>query len=228
MPDLIPRRRLSDQVAEQIKRYILAHGLKPGDRLPTEHDLAERFGVSRISVREATKALQFLGLLEAAPRRGLTVGRVDMQRVSEYVGFHLSIADIPAEQLIETRIIIETGALPQLARRMQADPGVYERLHALNDRLRSADRLADWIRHDIAFHHALLEESGLIPLVAFGDLLQIFFQRFRESVKRGEWKRGIESHQRMLDFLRQNDLPGACDILRRHIESHKLRMEAAR
>ena len=77
-------------------------------------------------------------------------------------------------------------------------------------------------------HIHVLEESGLIPLVAFGDLLQIFFQRFRESVKRGEWKRGIESHQRMLDFLRQNDLPGACDILRRHIESHKLRMEAAR
>jgi DNA-binding GntR family transcriptional regulator len=111
---------------------------------------------------------------------------------------------------------------------MQTDPGVYERLHALNDRLRSADRLADWIRHDIAFHHALLEESGLIPLVAFGDLLQIFFQRFRESVKRGEWKQGIESHQQMLDFLRQNDVPGACDELRRHIESHKHRMEAVR
>jgi len=228
MPELVPRRRLSEQVAEQIKRYILAHNLKPGDRLPTEHALAERFGVSRISVREATKALQFLGLLEAAPRRGLTVGRVDMQRVSEYVGFHLTIADIPSEQLIETRIIIETGALPQLAQRMQADAVVYERLNSLNNELRSADRLADWIRHDIAFHHALLEESGLIPLVAFGDLLQLFFQRFRESVKRGEWKLGIESHQRIIDALRQQHLPQASSELRTHIESHKLRMEAAR
>src|ERR1041385_6362096 len=92
---VVPRKKLSEMVAERIKDHILTHSLRPGDRLPTEQDLADRFGVSRISVREATQALSFLGMIEASPRRGLKVGKLDMKRVSRYLGFHLAISDYP-------------------------------------------------------------------------------------------------------------------------------------
>jgi GntR family transcriptional repressor for pyruvate dehydrogenase complex len=227
MLEPVERLKLNELVAMRIKDHIMTHKLKSGDRLPTEYALAEVFGVSRVSVREATKALEFLGIIEAAPRRGLRVGAVNMNRVSEYLGFHLAISDFPAEQLIETRIVIETGGLPQTIRIMKHDSDVYDQLNAINDQLRHARSLQSWIELDLAFHRALLDASGLQPLVAFGDLLQIFFQRFRESVKKGEWKEGIESHQRIIDSLKANRLKPACDELRRHVESHKSRMGAS-
>ena len=78
----IERAKLRDVVTTQLKSFIVDEKLMPGDRLPTESELAERFGVSRLSLREATKTLEFLGIIEARPGRGLTVGRVNLERVT--------------------------------------------------------------------------------------------------------------------------------------------------
>ena len=77
---------------------------------------------------------------------------------------------------------------------------------------------------DIQFHRSLLEASGLQPLVAFGDLLHIFFQRFRESVNKAGWKAGVESHQLIVDELAKGHVEAATAELRKHIESHKERL----
>src|SRR3984957_7538286 len=103
MPEAIERRNLSEVVADRIRQYIIDNRLKPGDRLPTEQELSDRFGVSRVSTREATKALGFLGIIDAAPRRGLVVGQIDMKRVTSYLSFHLAIADFPRAQLLDAR-----------------------------------------------------------------------------------------------------------------------------
>ena len=60
----LPRKKIRDQAAEQIKEIITSEQLSPGDRLPNESELAESFGISRLSVREATKALEYLGIVE--------------------------------------------------------------------------------------------------------------------------------------------------------------------
>lgn len=221
MLDLVERQNLSDVVADKIRQYIVDNRLKPGDRLPTEHELADRFGVSRISLREATRALGFLGILDARPGRGLTVSRVNMGRVTEFLGFHMAINDYPPGQLIETRIVIETGGLPHVLQRMRKDPAIYESLNGLVAELRSARSLKKWIELDIAFHRLLLASSGLEPLLAFNDLLEIFFRRFRESVKKGDWKRGNESHQLIIDALRDGELETARNRLSSHIGSHR-------
>ena len=88
----------------------------------------------------------------------------------------------------------------------------------------SARKLEDWIDLDIAFHRALIEASGLLPLVAFGDLLQTFFRRFRDSVKKAEWRVGIVSHQRIIDDLRDQNVERATAELKAHIESHRQRI----
>ena len=93
-------------------------------------------------------------------------------------------------------------------------------------RRRSSRTLSAWIELDVAFHRRLLEASGLAPLVAFNDLLQIFFARFRESVKRAEWRHAIHSHQRIVDLLARGKVRAASDELQSHIESHRERMEA--
>lgn len=219
--ELVKRQNLSELVAGRIKNMILEHSLKPGDRLPTEQELADRFGVSRVSVREATKALSFLGIIRSAPRRGLTVGEIDMHRLTEYLGFHLAVGNYPKIQLLQTRVVIETGALPHVIEQMQADPEIYERLSQLTSELASTEVLEQQIDLDIAFHRELLESSGVQPLVAFNDLLQIFFNRFRESLRSGEWEKGARQHQVLLDALRAGDLARATTTLRDHIEYHK-------
>jgi len=199
----LERQRRSDMVAHRIRELIVDNSLLPGDRLPTEHELAGRFGVSRLAVREATKALEFLGLLEASPRRGLTVGALDLQRVTPFLQFHPTLRETTPDSLIDTRIVLETGGLPWVATRMREDASI------------------------IRFHRQLLQASGLAPLVAFHDLLDIFFQRFRprlpdELHRDGDdWQRGVESHLEIVDALRAGDVLSACNQLRSHIESHR-------
>lgn len=218
------RPKVRDQAAEQIQQYIVANRLAPGDRLPTETQLATIFGISRLSVREATKALEFLGIVEAKTGVGLTVGRIDMERVTEHLGFHTGLLDVDPQQLIDSRVILEIGVLPHVVRRMQSDAAIGERLRSLAEQFRAARDLKTWIDLDIQFHRTLLEASGLKPLVAFGDLLHVFFQRFRESVKKAEWKKGIDSHLKLVEFLMAGDVASATIELRRHIESHTERI----
>jgi GntR family transcriptional repressor for pyruvate dehydrogenase complex len=218
------RPKVRDQATEQIKQYIVERKLVPGDRLPTETQLAETLGISRLSLREATKSLEFLGIVQSKTGVGLTVGRIDMGRVTEHLGFHAGLLDVDPLQLIDSRMILETGVLPHVARRMRDDPAIEAWLRELVEKFRSARDLKTWIELDIQFHRLLLDASGLQPLVAFGELLHIFFQRFRESVKKAEWKLGVESHQRLVDQLAKGQVQAATVELRKHIESHKERI----
>jgi DNA-binding FadR family transcriptional regulator len=221
MPEAIERRNLSEVVAERIREYIVDNGLKPGDRLPTEQELSDRFGVSRVSTREATKALGFLGIIDAAPRRGLVVGQVDMKRLSSYLGFHFAISDFPRSELLDARLVIETGSLPRVMERMVEEPGLYVRLAEAADAVQAAPNLDERIRADAAFHRDLLEASGVGPLLAFNDLLTIFFDRFRRSIESGDWETGLRQHREILDALRAGDVKLACDILTRHVGYHR-------
>jgi GntR family transcriptional regulator, transcriptional repressor for pyruvate dehydrogenase complex len=227
MLETLPRRKIRDVIADHLTSYISSERLKPGDRLPTETALAEQFGVSRLSLREATKALEFLGIVASKPGVGMTVGSVDLDRVTSYLGFHPGLQEAPEVQLIETRIVIETGVLPYVMRRMQKDPSIYDRLAQIVGELRRTRDLARWVELDIAFHRRLVESSGLAPLLAFNDLLAVFFLRFRESVKRAEWKTGNDGHQKLIDALRTGNLSLACEVMEEHVRSHQQRMGLA-
>jgi DNA-binding FadR family transcriptional regulator len=218
-----PKLKKSEVVAARIRDYIINHDLKPGDRLPTEGEFAQRYGVSRVAVREATTALGFLGIIDAAPRRGLTVGHVSMKRISRYLGFHFAVGNYPVDELIDTRIVVETGGLNHVIQRMARDPSIYEQLNELNGHLRKTEQLQDWIKTDMRFHCSLVAASGLRGLAALNDLIQVFFRRFREDFPRSQWKSGVESHQRIIDALRDGDCVTATRELTEHIGSHRAR-----
>jgi GntR family transcriptional repressor for pyruvate dehydrogenase complex len=215
------KKKKSEIVASKLRDYIVAKDLKPGDRLPTEGELAERFGVSRVSVREATKALGFLGIIEAAPRRGLTVGKLSMKRLSRYLSFHFAVADYPVEELIDTRVVVETGGLRQVAERMAKDPSIYEQLNAVNDKLRQATKKNEWLAGEVQFHCLLVASSGVRALAAFNDLVQLFFRKFREDFQQSRWKDGIRGHQEIIDTLRDGDWHKATELLTQHIGVHR-------
>lgn len=219
---LARRQNLSEQVAARIKQLILDEGLKPGDRLPTEQEMAERFGVS---VREATKALSFLGIIDAAPRRGLTIGQVDMARVTEYLGFHLALSNYPKQQLLQTRRVIESGALPYIAAAMAADATLFDRLTAVIEAGRASGNVRERVNSEVTFHRALLEVSGVGPLLVFDNLLQIFFTRFAKEPTAEDWQLATDHHERLVGLLRDGQVEHARQLLNEHLEGYDRRLD---
>jgi DNA-binding FadR family transcriptional regulator len=220
----IRRPKMREQVSEQIKQYILEQKLMPGDRLPTETQLAETFGISRLSVREATKTLEFLGVIESKTGVGMTVGRLDLGRLTKHLGFHSGLLDADPQQLIDSRVIIETGVLPHVVRRMDDDPTVVKTFQGLVDQFRTARDLKTAIAIDIQFHRSLIEASGLQPIMAFNELLVVFFRRFHDAIKKVDLKVGVKHHQRLIDLLSAGQLDEAIAELREHIEDNKNRL----
>jgi GntR family transcriptional regulator, transcriptional repressor for pyruvate dehydrogenase complex len=214
------RKRLSEELTAQLRKHIIDQGLKPGDPLLTEQEMVERFGVSRSVVREATKALDFLGIINAVPRRGMVLDNFDFSRVSEYFGFHFALSDYPGEKLLKARVVIETGALFYTMEEMKRDSDVYPRLLKLAGAAPKTRDAADqrWIDYDIAFHRGLVEASDITPLASFCDLLQAFFQKYRPVL------RGIrgskENHSEIVEALHLGDLDTAIKLLRYHVSRY--------
>jgi DNA-binding FadR family transcriptional regulator len=211
------RKRLSEELTTQLRKYIFDHGLKPGDPLLTEQEMVERFGVSRTVVREATKALDFLGIIGSLPRRGMVLEAFDFARVSEYFGFHFALSDYPREKLLKARAVIETGALYYTMEVMKQNPEVYRQLRELADKAPETERASDerWIEYDIAFHRGLVDASDITPLASFCDLLQAFFQKFRPAL--GSIRGDRKGHCEIVEALHAGKLDTAIKLLRHHL-----------
>jgi DNA-binding FadR family transcriptional regulator len=216
---------LSEQVAGWIKQLILDEGLKPGDRLPTEQEMAARFGVSRVSIREATKALSFLGIIRAAPRRGLTIGEIDMARVTEYLGFQFALSGYPRRQLLRSRLVIESGVIPYVVEALTADPTQGHRLYELVDEGRTAATGEQRVANDIAFHRTMLDTSGIGPLLVFDDLLQIFFNRFEAHVSEENWQLTLTHHATLVQLLHGGDTASAQALIAEHLAGYESRAD---
>lgn len=211
------RKRLGEQLTTQIRKYIIDHGLKPGDPLLTEQELVERFGVSRPVVREATKALDFLGIIHSMPRRGMVLDEFNFDRVSEYFGFHFALSDYPEEILLKARVAIETGALFYTMQSVKEDSALGDFLMVCVEKADCGGDIETWIEDDIAFHRALVETSGVTPLSAFCDLIQVFFRRFRDRTAVGDLEAGKQQHRQIVEAIVAEKLDTAVDLLRYHL-----------
>jgi GntR family transcriptional regulator, transcriptional repressor for pyruvate dehydrogenase complex len=213
------RRRLSEELTSQLRKHIIDEGLKPGDSLLTEQQMMSRFGVSRSVVREATKALDFLGIIDAVPSRGMVLDEFNFDRVSEYFGFHFALSNYPKEELLKARVVIETGSLFYTIEAMKDDPAVYERLRSLaTERPGLKDSTEAWIAYDIRFHRALVEASGIAPLASFCDLLEAFFHKVRDRT--GPNPRLSDIHAGIVEALHRGDHSAAVDLLRGHLRCY--------
>jgi GntR family transcriptional regulator, transcriptional repressor for pyruvate dehydrogenase complex len=220
-PPKIHRKRLSEELTLQLRQHITDNGLKPGDSLLTEQEMMAQFGVSRSVVREATKALDFLGIIDAVPSRGMVLDEFDFDRASEYFGFHFAVSHYPKEHLLRTRVVIETGSLFYVAEAMKRDAGVYAELRRCAEEGPRPDELADepWIDYDIAFHRALVDASGIAPLASFCDLLEAFFQKIRGTVPSNPHV--TDKHVEIVEALHKEDLGRAIDLLRDHFRCYE-------
>src|SRR5512138_3549788 len=100
--------RLYEQIVGQIERRILAGELKVGDQLPSEHELAQQFAVSRTAVREAVKALRQRGLVEIRPGRGTFITNATSGTIRSSLDMLMKFGNTKGSgNLVEVREILE-------------------------------------------------------------------------------------------------------------------------
>ncbi|MGC2294879.1 MAG: FadR/GntR family transcriptional regulator, partial [Candidatus Acidiferrales bacterium] len=151
--------RLYEQIVQQIEDSILKGTLKSGDQLPSERELALKFGVSRTAVREAVKALHEKGLVEAYSGRGTFITNGTSEAVRQSINLMLRIDQSDgSESLAEVRQILEPEIAALAATRIQAPQIALmrEAFSVMNSALKDPDA---YIEADLDFHLALAEAA---------------------------------------------------------------------
>src|SRR6478752_9477902 len=105
--------RASSAIAEQIRTAILTGRVKAGERLSPERELAEQFGVSRVTVRDALRSLEAMGLIEVrvGARGGAFVTAPTGSKVAQAMSDMMMMSVIRPEDIVESRLIVELGTV---------------------------------------------------------------------------------------------------------------------
>jgi DNA-binding FadR family transcriptional regulator len=214
------------QVADQLRSLIVSGRLGPGDRLPSEAELSEMFGVSRSTVREALRALSSRDLVVTT--RGSTggtfVAHVQPSAVADYLetsiglmsGHHLSVTEI-----LEARELLEVPAAGLAAERCTEDRA-RELQGALDSEATVRDRGPSFIEHR-HFHVVVLETSrnGLLGLMT-APVFRVLQERLTRPGPSDEVWHGVDSdHADIADRIVARDAAGAREAMRGHL--HRLR-----
>jgi DNA-binding FadR family transcriptional regulator len=227
--DTVGRRpRLSETVANRLSEEILADGLRAGERLPTEREIGERFGVSRTVVREAIRTLGGRGLIEARPGRGLTVAEVPASTVTDSMNLFLrtSAGLIPYAKVHEVRASIEVEVAGYAAAR--ATHVGAAQLREIHERMGETIALGDNAAQlDVDFHRQLAtltrNELYVIMLDSIGDvLLEVRNATWREPSVVGL---AYELHGAILAAVEARDPDAARNAMREHLDQGLTRWE---
>lgn len=100
----------------RLRDFIREQDLSPGDRLPSEATLAAELGVSRLSLREATRSLQTLGVIEAQPGNGLFVSSFSFRPLIDQLPYGMATHGVALEELLTVREAMEVGLMPVVLR----------------------------------------------------------------------------------------------------------------
>ncbi|MGW5634715.1 FadR/GntR family transcriptional regulator [Streptomyces sp. NPDC003832] len=176
------RGTVTQRAVEEIKALIAGGRLEPGERLPTERDLAARLGISRSSMREAIRALTVLGVLEARHGSGIYVTRLEAGDLLEGFGVVAELArGERLVELLEVRRSLESTAAALAAARIT--PGQLAEVEGHLKAMGATDDPDEILAHDLAFHRAVAEAAGNATMAAILEGLSS--RTFRARVWRG-------------------------------------------
>jgi GntR family transcriptional repressor for pyruvate dehydrogenase complex len=157
----------AQQIAHQLLEYFVSGKVKPGDRLPSERQLAEKLGVSRSIVREALKSLGMLSLIKVKPGGGYYLQDVPSNLLPRSVEWGLLLGERHTEDLVEARGFVEVAVARLAAERR--DEKALNRLQDLLAQMKAArNDPKKFVDADIAFHITLGEAC---QNTAFRDIL---------------------------------------------------------
>ena len=218
--------RASGEIVSQIERAIFSGELKSGDRLESERELAERFKVSRITVRDALRVLEARGLVfvKVGASGGAFVSETNVDQVAESISTMILLRRMTLSGVAEARTVVETATCELAAER--ADAGAIERIERSVERARGIVR--EQLPHTEAsmdFHVAVADAAGnellSATVGAYRDLLiqTLYDMRDVRSAKVTQ-----QAHEEILDAIKSHDPEAARGLMLEHLRDFEKRL----
>jgi DNA-binding FadR family transcriptional regulator len=212
--------RASSAIAEQIRTAILTGRVKAGERLSPERELAEQFGVSRVTVRDALRSLEAMGLIEVkvGARGGAFVTAPTGSKVAQTMSDMMMMSATTPEDIVEARLIVELGTVTLACSRATEED--LDGLRAQCERAREAltagtyTRDLSWDFHSRLAHAA---HNGAVDGLtqSFRSSLSMHPMRVREGVK--SYERTVAEHERIVEALERRDRATARSEMAEHL-----------
>ena len=223
-PGVLNSLSAAEQIAEQLRAAMIDGSLAPGDRLPPEPELAEAFGVSRPTVREAMRILRGQGVLETS--RGSKGGHfiqnpqaTDIaESLGETYGLWFEIGDISVAEVDEAREVVERACVRFAAeRRTEEDiADLRQILETANDERLS---LSEFLDLDVEFHRAVAKAARNRLLYLPMQAIHIVRPRTNVLLQTHDRQRVMDQHRALADAIEAGDPNLAEECLKKHVES---------
>ncbi|HEY4459210.1 MAG TPA: FadR/GntR family transcriptional regulator [Pseudonocardiaceae bacterium] len=214
--------RMSEAIVAQIRNLIRTNRLVPGDRLPSERELCEQFGVSRVTVREALRVLEAGGLIEirVGARGGAFVTTPTSDQLSAGLADLINLASVTAYEVTEARIVFELGIIPMVVERA-TDEDIEDLRELTREHIAALKRGEYTMAMSAQFHNrvgACTHNAAIEMLVHsfHGPLLMSLREARTAAPVMGQ--RGTYEHRDFVEAIAERNVDEATAIMRRHIE----------
>jgi DNA-binding FadR family transcriptional regulator len=226
-PSVAPgSKRTYDVLVEDIEAGLRSGRFKIGDQLPGERILAETYGISRASVREAMRLLDAMGVLRSSNRSGPKSGSVIVSEpsagLSATLRLHIASSRLPVEEIVEARILLETWAARTAA--LHDHPAGIQRARELLEAMDAPDIDPDAFHAlDAEFHLALSAMAGNTVIETIMESLSGSIRGYIKDAldALGQWPMVLEQlrahHHGIFDAVEAKDPERAAELLRGHI-----------
>jgi len=210
---------LQNVIIGKIRDLINYKNLEPGDKLPSERMLSEKFEVSRSNVRDAIHKLEFYGLLKSIPQSGTFVANIGVIAMNGMIEDILRLESPDFKSLVETRILLElkTVRLAALRRSEEDLNNIKEALDAYENKVLSG---GDAVQEDLLFHLAIAKACGNSTINTFMLIItpQIImnFEKYHVCDKRLSVI-GIQEHKEIYEAIKKQDTVLAKQKMKDHI-----------
>lgn len=218
----IKTKKIYEQIVDQIGILVAEGQLKPGDRLPAERELVERFQVSRASIREAISALEMMGLIEVRAGEGTYIRQVNIDSVVAPLAWMLFIEKDTDVELYEVRKILEVQAAGMAAERAQEDEigDMYEALEIMHMDLK-IERLGEEADH--RFHFAIARATHNKILMRLMNTISETMQKTLKSSRsklyedRTTPERLYQEHYSLYEAIKSHNVLKAQQLMLDHL-----------
>ena len=208
-----------DKIIGQLKHLITSGQLQPGDKLPADRLLAEKFGVGRSFVREAILKLEFYGLIRTTPQSGTYVSGLSIKVLDNIITDIIKFNKDDFNSLLEARYYLELDAV-KLAAERRTEHDLIKLREALMDYENKTNNNLDAVEEDMLFHMAIAKASKnsvieSMILILIPDLIKNIVENKICGENRS--KLAIAEHRNILAAIESQDIDAAENAVAAHL-----------
>jgi GntR family transcriptional repressor for pyruvate dehydrogenase complex len=213
-----PGTPVKERVVLHIRGLIQKGRLRPGDRLPTERELATQLGVSRPSVRSALNTLAAMGVLHSRQGAGTFIQQGPPILESEPLSLLAALHDFSSEEMFEARAALEVVAAALSAQRATAEQRA-KMAEEVAGMFASIEDEEQFLLHDVSFHRAVAAGSNNPVLAALVDMVSVLVYDRRRVTIRGakDLRETARIHQKIYQTIARHDATAARTAMAEHL-----------